>query len=145
MKRKFYQLVGFVLLLVTGLFFGIILNGRSQSTRGGLVEGMTLYQRMTIIKKTLHDPGSGTIVKKLLPDLEEVFIDETAKERGFPERILPFRYYYSPEANITVNICEVDRSVFICPGRLIHQVEIDKDRNCLVTDIYKETEQGRVL
>ncbi len=85
----------------------------------------------------LHTPGSGEKLRRDFPDLELLYTD-TAYNVGFPDYILPFRYYYSKEVDKTFNICAIETSVFICDGKLsklISKEDIDSGR-CKATEIY---------
>ncbi len=94
-------------------------------------------ERLKDAYTSLHTPGSGEKLRKDFPDLELVYTD-SAQNVGFPDYILPFRYYYSKEADKTFNICAIETSVFICDGKLsklISKEDIDSGR-CKVTEIY---------
>lgn len=90
----------------------------------------------------LHTQGSGPHIRRDFPDIELVYTD-SAESTWFPNQILPFRYYYSPEADRTFNICNIDLTVFICEGkldRLITKEDIESGR-CEATPIYKSDQR----
>ena len=68
------------------------------------------------IRASLHNSGSGDQAKAMLPDLEEVFVD--SGRGAYPPHIVPFRYYWSRSAGITVGICAIDYTVLVCPYEL---------------------------
>ncbi len=85
----------------------------------------------------LHDPGSASRIQKDFPDLEIVYIDEAEGIKFFPKEILPFKYYYSPSADKTFSLCGVDRSTFICDGkldRLLNSEDIETGRCKIAPD-----------
>jgi hypothetical protein len=101
------------------------------------VNGKNTQQRIDESIDRLHTSGSGKSIMQNFPDVELVYTDY-AKGTGFPNMILPFKYYYSEEANKTFNVCAIDRTVFICDGkmdRLIDSEDVDSDR-CEITSVY---------
>lgn len=87
----------------------------------------------------LHDPGSGTEIHRRFPDAKLVFTDH-ATGIEFSEDVPPFSYLYSKEAGKTFGVCGIDKSVFICDGkleRLITAEDIESGR-CVVTEVYRE-------
>ena len=110
-----------------------------QKKENRLVNGKTLEERLKEAYDDLHGFNSALRIKENFPDLELVYTDQG--QPFMPQEILPFRYYYSEEADRTFNLCEVDRSVFICKGkldRLISDEDINSGR-CVVTPIYQLT------
>ncbi len=102
-----------------------------------LINGKTLQERLAEAYDRLHTRGSGQHIRDSFPDIELVYTDK-AEGMPFPSEILPFRYYYSREADTTFNICEISLSVFICKGKLdklIKKIDIDSGR-CEMTPIY---------
>jgi hypothetical protein len=98
----------------------------------------TSAERLSEAYENLHESKSALKVKEDFPDLEVIYTDDPLEIGHFPEKILPFRYYYSEEVDITFNLCSADRSVFICEGkldRLITEEDIAEGR-CEVTSIY---------
>ena len=85
-----------------------------------LVNGKTLEERIKDAYDNLHEPGSSDKIVNDFPDLVLVYTDdpEPSIKSIFPPEILPFRYYYSEQADRTFNLCGVGRSVFICKGKL---------------------------
>ncbi len=126
---------------VSGKAENASISGRAEAVppvaQKGLIEGKTLHERVSIINKNLHTYGSGIEAKKLFPDLEPVYVD-SGEYAPFPKFILPFTYYYSEDANITINICAIDTTVFICPGKLARLISKEDLKNCNVVEIYKE-------
>ncbi len=87
----------------------------------------------------LHGEGSASLVRADFPDLELVYTDDGADCSFCPAEILPFKYYYSEEADMTFNLCNVDRSVFICAGRMENKITREDvlSGRCEVTPIYR--------
>ncbi|MBI2079346.1 hypothetical protein HYT84_01155 [Candidatus Micrarchaeota archaeon] len=97
-----------------------------------------LKERLEEAYDRLHTFGSGAAARKDFTDLKLVYTDN-AKDAGFPQMILPFKYYYSEEADKTFNICAIDLTVFICDGKLdklISKQDIENGK-CTVTSVYK--------
>src|SRR3989344_115742 len=102
-----------------------------------LIDGKAVEERLAEAYERLHTRGSAEHIRKSFPDIELVYTDD-AVGMPFPREIIPFRYYYSSEADTTFNICAVDFTVFICKGKLdklIRKVDIDSGR-CEMTPIY---------
>lgn len=98
-------------------------------------------ERLKILKNHLHNANSGREAKELFPDLTPVYSDDGHGDRYFPAQILPFTYYYSAEADITVSICNINQTVFICPGKLECLIKKEDFPNCQVTELYLQIEQ----
>ncbi len=88
----------------------------------------------------LHDLASGTEAHALLPDLTLVYTDDGHGNTRIPKPILPFRYWYSAEGNVTVSICAKDYTVFICPGRVDTLVDSMNWNSCTVSASYRDLE-----
>jgi hypothetical protein len=104
-----------------------------------LVNGKTMQERLDIAYKELHEPQSSHQIVSDFPDIQFVLEDDGSTS-NLPDDILPFKYYYSKEADRTFNICNVERTVFICKGKMQHVIskaDIDSG-NCEITPIYKE-------
>ena len=102
-----------------------------------LIDGKTLQERLAEAYERLHTRGSGQHIRDSFPDIKLVYTDK-AEGMPFPPQILPFRYYYSREANTTFNICAIELTVFICNGKLdklIRKGDVDSGR-CEMTPIY---------
>ena len=102
-----------------------------------LIDGKTWQERLAEAYDRLHTSGSGEHIRKSFPDIALVYTDD-AVGTPFPSEIIPFRYYYSSEADTTFNICAVERTVFICKRKLDHlirQEDVDSGR-CELTPIY---------
>ncbi len=102
-----------------------------------LIDGKTLSERLAEAYQRLHTRGSAAHIRKSFPDLELVYTDH-AVGMPFPREIIPFRYYYSREANTTFNICAIELTVFICKGKLDHLIrrgDVDSGR-CELTLLY---------
>jgi len=102
-----------------------------------LIGGKTSEERLAEAYERLHTRGSAEHIRKSFPDIELVYTDD-AVGMPFPREIIPFRYYYSREADTTFNICAIDFTVFICKGKLdklIRKGDIDSGR-CKMTPIY---------
>ncbi len=107
------------------------------STSTLLVGDKTVEQRLVAVFNKLHTPGSGDLIQSDFPDTKLVYTD-TGDGTRFPLNILPFKYYYSEEADRTFNICKIGYSVFVCRGkldRLITKEDIDSGR-CFSNPIY---------
>ena len=102
-----------------------------------LVGGKTSQERIAEALDRLHTIGSGQHVRDNFLDLELVYTD-LGVGTPFPPMIFPFNYYYSREADTTVNICAPERTIFICKGKLdrfIRKADVDSGR-CTLTPIY---------
>ena len=104
-----------------------------------LINGKGLEERVLEAYSNLHGENSEQQIRDDFPDIELVFSDDGVGE-GYPSEILPFDYYYSAEADKTFNICAVERTIFICNGKMDRKVtteELDDISKCSVTPIYK--------
>jgi hypothetical protein len=64
----------------------------------------------------LHAEGSGAEALALYPDLIPTFVDDGHGVQGkLNPAILPFTYYWSPSGRVTVAICAVGKTQFVCP------------------------------
>jgi hypothetical protein len=104
-----------------------------------LVNEKTLDERLTEAYDDLHNVNSALRVRENFPDLELVYIDEGDGNADYTDDIYPFRYYYSKETDRTFNLCNVNRSVFICEGKLARLITRDdlESGSCEVTPIYE--------
>lgn len=85
----------------------------------------------------IHGPDSGAFIRTNFPDLKLVYTD-LAPGTAFQEDVPPFNYYYSAKADKTFGICAINKSVFICNGkldRLVGKKDID-DGTCTAVPIY---------
>jgi hypothetical protein len=106
----------------------------SEIEESQIINGKTLAERLEEAYSNLHKKGSAQKIRDDFPDIELTFTDE-----GDGSNIYPFEYYYSGEADKTFNLCAVERTVFICEGkldRMITDEEIDNVELCDVTPIY---------
>jgi hypothetical protein len=96
-------------------------------------------QRLQEAYNKLHAAGSAQQVRDNFPDIELVFTD--TGEPHYPREILPFEYYYSKEADKTFNLCAIERTVFICDGKLNRKItsEDEDSGRCIITPIYQIT------
>ena len=69
----------------------------------------------------LHAFESGSRIKSRYPDVELVYTDD-GHGVPFPETIVPFEYYYSATADKTLGICAINKSIFICEGKIDHVI-----------------------
>lgn len=60
-----------------------------------------------------------------------IYTDEGVS--SLSKKNLPFKYYYSFSADLTVSICNIDQTVFICPGKLERVITKDDPNECKVT------------
>jgi len=100
----------------------------------------SLNERLRILKDYLHALNSGTEAKQLFSDFLPVYTDDGHNNPQIPKQILPFTYYYSQEADITVSICNINQTVFICPGKLDRLIQSKDYQNCQVTKEYLQLE-----
>lgn len=107
----------------------------------GLIDGKTLSERLGILKTNLHTPGSGDEAKKLFPDFVSVYVDHN--KNPYFSMVVPFTYYYSEEADITVSICNIKMTVFICEGRIDRLIAESDYNKCQITDAYLHPETYR--
>ena len=106
-----------------------------------LINGKTVEERIQEAYDTIHTPSSAQYIRENFPDIQLVYTDPG--ESFMPQEILPFRYYYSKEADKTFNICNVELTVFICDGkleRLVTDEDINSNR-CIVTPVYQLAEK----
>lgn len=97
-----------------------------------------VQEKLDLAYEELHEPGSSHQIFEDFPDVELVYEDTPSSGDFFPNDILPFKYYYSDTANSTFNICNVERTVFICKGKLDREItknDIDSGR-CEITSEY---------
>jgi hypothetical protein len=83
----------------------------------------------------LHGDGSGAEARALIPDLKQTFVDDG---HGMPyaAAILPFRYYWSSSAHVTVAICQLGKTVLVCPYYLDRLIRPEEYSSCRVAEIY---------
>lgn len=86
----------------------------------------------------LHNVDSGIRTKENFTDLVLVYTDEGIN--NFPQEIRPFKYYYSPSAGLTMAICNINRTVFICKGKLDHLLSKSDLGNCQVTPVLLDSD-----
>jgi hypothetical protein len=101
-----------------------------------LINGKTVEERLKKAYDNLHSVGSEKHIRENFLDIELVYTDNPT---NYPKEILPFEYYYSAEANVTFNICAIERTVFICEGKLDQTITDDilNSDKCVVTPIYQ--------
>ena len=104
-----------------------------------IVNGKTTEERVQDAYDDLHKTGSAQNIRDNFPDIEVVYTDNPINSY-YPPEILPFRYYYSKEADLTFNLCNIERTVFICEGKQEAFVDDDKlnSGECIVTPIYQQ-------
>lgn len=116
-------------------------DGPHQGLMTGPTRGSAVVQaHLATLYAHLHDLASGTEAHTLLPDLTLVYTDEGHGNARIPKPILPFRYWYSAEADVTVSICAKDYTVFICPGRVDTLVDSMNWNSCTVSASYRDLE-----
>ena len=113
------------LIIIAGIIAFFLASNKltqNQSSRVGsstnLVNGKTLDTRISEAYTKLHVDNSEQQIRSDFPDIELVYTDYAQGLAGFPKNILPFEYYYSPEADLTFNICAIHKTVFICEGKV---------------------------
>ncbi len=102
------------------------------------INDKTLEQRVDELYADLHNEGSGTRARENFSDLELAYTDEETTD--LPPEIRPFRYYYSAEAGLTMAICNIERTVFICEGKTDHLLSLDDFSNCEVAPVLLESD-----
>jgi len=95
--------------------------------------------RVETIREQLHGAGSGAQARALFPDLTLTYVDD-GHGKKYPTQILPFRYYWSPSARVTIAICSIERTVFVCPYKVDGLLSTGDFPKCEVADIYKSDE-----
>ena len=101
-----------------------------------LINGKTADERLDEASSQLHEEDSADHIRDNFPDIELVYSDNPS---NFDSSILPFDYYYSEEVDKTFNLCGVDRTVFICDGKITETVTDEQlETICEVTPIYLE-------
>jgi len=103
-----------------------------------LINGKTLNERLKDAYNNLHAKGSAQEIRDNFLDLEIIYTDN-GEDSDFGPNIYPFHYQYSAEADKTFSLCNIERTVFICDGKLNRQIT-DEDMDsgyCVVTPIYR--------
>ena len=77
------------------------------------VGGDDVDKRLTAVFDKLHSGGSGDFLRASFPDLQYLL---KWTPIGVTKQIFPFFYYYSPEADTTFVVCNIDKTVAICDG-----------------------------
>jgi len=124
-------------------------SGRSQEVEVkeevNLVNGKTVEERIEEAYDKLHSTGSAQHIRDNFLDLEIIYTDDGSEDiYDDGDNIYPFHYQYSEEADKTFNLCNVERTVFICDGkldRMITDEDMDSGR-CIVTPIYRPIVSG---
>lgn len=99
--------------------------------KGRLVKGLTLEQRISLIRSNVYGEGYAEQVRKYFPDLIKLDLIEGEGEQ-IPEgdiAVAPILFHYSKEADLTFAICAQDRNILVYPGELDHlptYVEINR-------------------
>ena len=70
--------------------------------------------RVETVVQHLHGDGSGAEAHALFPDLKQTFVDDGHGVPYSPD-ILPFRYFWSSSAQVIIAICNLGRTVVVCP------------------------------
>jgi len=110
-----------------------------ESVKPVLVHGKTVEERLDEAYSILHKEESGQHLRDNFPDIVVIYVD-SGEDSNYPSEILPFEYFYSQEADKTFNLCAVDRTIFICDGRMEHVItdeDMDSGR-CAITPIYRQ-------
>lgn len=111
-----------------------------QNPLGNTIQGKTLGERLELLIENLYMEDSGDEAKFYFPDLEAVFIDGGQHNPDFPVEILPFVYYYSEEADITIGLSNIDSTVFVCAGKIDYLLQESEYGNCQIADQYLHPE-----
>jgi hypothetical protein len=134
MKRVVHFLAFNALIILPGC-------GRSRVTTADTVVGWPTDGRVQTLRAHLHVTGSGAEARALLPDLTPVYVD-VAEGKHHPTGILPFTYYWSASAHVTVSICNVGKTVFICPFYVGSRLALADFGRCDVEPTYLSVEQA---
>jgi len=106
-----------------------------QNDEVNIPEGSDVNERIAVVYENLHNTRSGDYVRASFTDLELLL--EWSPPLGGHRKIFPFRYYYSPEADLTFVICNIERTVAICEGYKDSIVDPERDMNeCEVAKQY---------
>jgi hypothetical protein len=130
-------------LVVCGLAIGLAAfvacddAGTPVPTRGTL--GWPDNADLETLRDHLHSDGSGAEAHELFPDLALVYVDD-GHGKPFPSQILPIRYFWSPSGQFTVAICNIEKTLFICPYRVSSLIAPGEYARCDVSDYYVRTE-----
>lgn len=91
-----------------------------------------LLSQIESLRRELHSDGSGDRAKKMIDDLEVVYVDEGTRNPDTPKEIIPFTYYYSKKMDATIGICNTNKTVFICLGRKDKLLETADFKDCQI-------------
>ena len=91
--------------------------------------------RVEEVVQHLHADGSGAEAHALFSDLRQTFVDD-GHGVAFSPDILPFRYYWSASAQVTIAICNLGRTVLVCPFYLDGVIKSEDVGRCRVADFY---------
>lgn len=112
-------------------------NGYGPWSKRKKVKTLQLLQtRLDDLSTNLHTEGSGDQAKASFPDFELTYTDQ-AENANFPDEILPFRYYYSQEADLTIAICNIDYTVFYCTGKIDSLISGNDLEDCVLSAEYE--------
>ncbi len=128
-----------ITIVVFVLLAAAIVASSPHSLQTFAVADKSLGARLALAHANLHTPDSEGQIRRDFPDIQLVYVDNPKDNPFYPKEILPFKYYYSKEADRTFNICAVHLTVFICKGKLdrkITDADVDSGR-CEVTPIYR--------
>lgn len=107
----------------------------SPTTSGANASWQDSSPRVETVVQHLHGDGSGAEAHALFPDLKQTFVDDGHGVAYNPE-ILPFRYFWSSSAQITIAICNLGKTVVVCPFYLDRVIRPEEYSSCRVADIY---------
>lgn len=93
------------------------------------------------IRAHLHADKSGVEARELFPDMMVVFVDE-AQGKKHPVGVLPFKYYWSPSGRFTAAICNVGKTVFVCPYYVSSRLTPVDFGRCDVEPVWASFEQA---
>ena len=130
---------------VLWMMFNVLITlpgcGGSRVTTADATGGWPDDPRVALLRAHLHVTDSGVEARALLPDLVPVSVDDGGGKKH-PVSVLPFTYYWSPSAKVTVSICNVHKTVFICPYYLNSRLSPVDFRRCDVEPTYLSFEQA---
>lgn len=112
--------------------------GAITSTTTTSQNSVDLQRKIDELYADLHEVDSGIRAKANFSDLQLIYTDEGIS--SLPSNILPFRYYYSPSTDLTMAICNINRTIFICKGKLDHLLSKDDFSNCKITPVLLESD-----
>jgi len=148
--KAIYLILGMICLLIVGAVSVIVYAGSTVVTTAqtliedSVVNGKTLDERLEESYSIIHKTDSADYVKENFPDVVLVYSDY-GEHGDYPEKILPFDYYYSEEADKTFSVCAINKLIFVCEGKvdgLITDEQMDSGK-CVLYPNFEQNFYGR--